>query len=420
MALAMCALIVTVGASMLVPEASLAAGVCALAVGLVGLFVVRRMQRTIALVLIGVGVVALAIGIWMGFEPTPGHLLRVNQDMMAMLAAVSFVQLITPRTAATPRLEGAAAVWRTAGALHVLGSVINISALNIVGDHLSEKGRLSPLNALLLSRGFSAAAFWSPFWGAAAAALAYAPGARVDILMLCGLTIAVAAMLFSLSMLVRRFRGRLDGYQGYVLTWPTLRLPLVLVVLVLSLHALIPDTPITRVVLLGALGTTVAVLVFTRPREMPAALRLHAMRGLPRTSGEMTLFAAAGVLAVGLSAFFDVADLPLPFTEYSVPAAWVATLLMALMSLIGVHPVISIAAVAAVVAPLHPDPTLLAMSGMIAWGASAAAGPISGLNVYLNGRYLVDNFAIARANLVYLVVILVLAWPVLYLCEILT
>jgi hypothetical protein len=90
---------------------------------------------------------------------------------------------------------------------------------------------------------------------------------------------------------------------------------------------------------------------------------------------------------------------------------------MALLSLVGVHPVISIAAVAAVIAPLHPDPTLYAMSGMIAWGASAAAGPISGLNIYLNGRFGTNNFAIARRNLPYFFVVLALAWPVLWLCD---
>jgi len=411
-------LVITVGISIVIPQATLVAGALTLAAACVGLLVVRGIPLVISLVLIGCGLAALTAGLLLGHAPSVQSALTVNQDLIGMLVAVSFIQLIagTPETA-KPRLAGAGAVWRTAGALHLLGSVINISALNIVGDRLSRKGRLSRLNELILSRSFSAGAFWSPFWGANAAAIAYAPGAKANVLMVCGLCLAVLALLYSITATIRRFRTEVADYHGYALTGRTLQVPLALVAIVLVSHLIIPDTPITRLVLVGSLTITVLTLLVRDPRSAGRRLSHHIGTRLPAMAGELTLFAAAGVLAIGLGSLFAALDLDLPVTEFTVPVAWTATVVMAALSLIGVHPVISIAAVAAVLVPLNPDPTLYAMSGMIAWGASAAAGPISGLNIYLSGRYRTDNFALARTNLLYFALVLALAWPTLLLCS---
>ena len=413
-------LIPAVAVSIVAPEATLVAGALTLVAALVGLLVVRRLQLAISLALVTVGLTALITALSLGHRSTPAELLTVNQDLIAMLAAVSFIQLIATSTEAAPaKLTGTKAVWRTAAAVHLLGSVINVSALNIIGERLGKGRPLTRANELLLSRSFSAGAFWSPFWGAAAAAIAYAPGAKANVLVVCGLCMAAAALAVSISTVVRAFGLELKGYHGYVLSWRALGIPLALVGLVIGAHLATPEVPIPRLVLVSSISMTFITLLVRSPRSVGRRIVTHARVGLPGLAGELTLFASAGVLAIGLGAFFSVVDLDLPVAEFTVTTAWAATLVMTLMSLIGVHPVISIAAVAAVIAPLDPEPTLYAMAGMIAWGASAAAGPISGLNIYLNGRFGANNFAIARANLPYVLVVLALAWPVLWLVSIL-
>lgn len=67
---------------------------------------------------------------------------------------------------------------RTALATHVLGAIVNIGAVGIVADHLRGRSALRLADAALVSRSFSAAAFWSPFWAAAAAATTLVPGAN--------------------------------------------------------------------------------------------------------------------------------------------------------------------------------------------------------------------------------------------------
>ena len=411
-------LIVTVGVSIAVPVLSYLAGVLVLLSAAIGIVLVNRTQRVVSIVLIGIGVCALGVALWLGHRLTLEALLSLNQNLIAMLAAVSFIQIVAAADQVSiSRLTGAMAVWRTALATHLLGSVINVSAINIVGDHLGSPGRMSMPNALLLSRAFSAGAFWSPFWAASAAAAAYAPGAKVNVLVFAGLCAAAVALAFSISGVVRSFGPELEGYRGYVLSWRILRIPLVLMASVLAAHALWPDLEIPNIVLVGSMAITVVVLLFRSPARTMPALVDHTVRGLPNMRGEITLFAAAGVLAVGLGALFQSVQLTLPFTEFTVVTAWCCTLVMTLMSLVGVHPVISIAAVAVIVAPLHPEPTLYAMASMIAWAGSATVGPVSGLNVFLNGRFGIDNFAVARRNLPYLAVVLALAWPILYLVE---
>ena len=73
-----------------------------------------------------------------------------------------------------------------------------------------------------------------------------------------------------------------------------------LATLVLTLHQLSPETPVlTLISSLAALLTLIVLFV----RHAPSALSRfvsHIREGLPRMSGELALFLAAGVLAAGI------------------------------------------------------------------------------------------------------------------------
>lgn len=135
----------------------------------------------------------------------------------------------------------------------------------------------------------------------------------------------------------------------------------------------------------------------------------------PACGGETVLFVSAGILATGLSGLLAVAHPVLPFERYGVPLAWAGAVAMIVLSLVGVHPVISIGLIAAVVAPLEPEATLFVASSLVGWGAGAAIGPLSGTQMYLQGRYQVDPLATTRANVAFVGVVLALSWPALAL-----
>ncbi|MBS1693491.1 MAG: hypothetical protein JST91_14850 [Actinobacteria bacterium] len=408
---------ILVPAAIVVPRLDLAAGAATVVATLVGLFGVGRTQRLLALTLIFAGSAALTAAIVIGARPSAAQLLALNQTLLGMLTAVSFVRLIAgDHPGRPPRLTGAPAVWRTAGIVQLLGAVINVGAVTLVGDRLRHKGELRMADALLLSRGYSPGAFWSPFWGASAAALTYAIGADTGVLLICGGLLAVSAFAISITMTLPAFGDRLADYHGYPLTTRVLVLPITLAVLVIGLHLTLPAVKLAVVVLIVSLVVPLVVLAVTKTRHLPRIAGGHVVRGLRPMHGEAVLFTAAGVLAVGLRALVDVSGFTVPAGYYTVWFAWLSVVGMTLVALVGVHPLISIATVASVLGPVISEPTLFALAGTIAWGTAAAVGPISGLNVFLAGRFGISGFQVARRNLPYLLVVVVLALPALAIC----
>lgn len=394
-------------------------GALALLVLLLGLPGVGTVTRRLAVALVVAGAVALLVAVARGARPGPPELFSVNQGVVGMIAAVSFTQVLARATpTAPPGRSGRGALWRTAGLVHGLGAVINLAAVDIVGGHLDQgRRRLRLVDGLLLSRSFSTAAFWSPFWASSATALAYAPRASPWVLVVCGLALAVVTLGLSLAQLTRAFPREAASYEGYSVSPALLVLPGLLVLAVLLGHRLAPDVAVSTVVLVSALVVTAVLGALRMPRRLPRAVAGHVRRGLPRLRNEAVLFVAAGVLSVGLSALFRELGLSAPVGEFTVLVAWVCVLLMALASLVGVHPIISIAALATLLGPIDPEPTLFALAATIAWGASAAVGPVSGLNVYLAGRFGLDGFAVARHNAAHLLLVAGLALPTLMLGE---
>lgn len=54
---------------------------------------------------------------------------------------------------------------------------------------------------------------------------------------------------------------------------------------------------------------------------------------------------------------------------------------------LGVHPVISIAAAASILTPLGGDPSRMAFAFVAGWGIGTAVAPLSGMNLFMTGRY---------------------------------
>lgn len=402
------------------PQASNVAGVLMLGGATVGITMVPAPLKWVAGILIGAGLTTFSIALIRGYSPIPAEMLAVNQALIGMIAAVSFLQLITPQESSTqPRLSGRAAVWRTTGAVHLLGSVINMTVVSSAGDHLRRDRVLAAPDALLISRAFSSGAFWSPFWAASAAALTYAPGARIPIVFVCGAALACVAIAFSSESTVKLLGKDLQGYQGYALTRRLLQVPVVMVTLIILIHVLAPDFPVAKIVLVCSIAITAVVLYGQDYRGAFRKIAKHVVYHVPKHHGELTLFASAGLLAVGLKAFLSVTPVSLPLGDFGVLEAWFSITIMIALALIGVHPVVSMAALAALAAQMEPDPTLFALAAIIGWGCSIAVGPMSGLLIHLNGRYGVNNLAVVRGNVPYLIFIVIAAYPCLTLCNIL-
>jgi hypothetical protein len=410
--------IVFCAGSIAVPSLTLGAGVCAVLSGAVGLTLVRGAVRVIAILLAAVGIAGLVVASVNGLAPSASDALRVNQDLVGMLAAVSFLRLLPlGREAARSRLSGRAAVTRTALVVHSLGAVINISAVAMVGDRLARATPLRMADGMLLTRAYATGAFWSPFWVAAAAAISFAPGADARVTIGLGLIVAVAVLLLSMVDIYRALGPDLPAYDGYALTWALLRIPLTLVAFVLAMHLWLPAVPIPRVVLVGSLLVTVVGVFVSFGRSGAALLVGHATRGLSSLRSETTLFVAAGVLTVGLQSLLPLLDVGLPFAGYTVWIAWASILVIVVLAVVGIHPIVSLALVAVAVQPLEPDPTLFVLAATIGWGTAAAVGPTSGILMHVSARFGLDGLTLAWRNAPFFFVSVAVALPVLFLAD---
>ena len=340
-----------------------------------------------------------------------------NQALLAMLAGVSFLRLVSLPSVdageADPR--GPAALRRTLLGVHLFGSVINLSAVMILGDRQSRRQAMTPLQASVLSRGFSLAAHWSPFFAAMGVALSNSPGADLFTLSTVGLPLAALGLSLTAWQLSRRSGVR--DYLGYPMHFGALWIPGLLASLVLLVHQLSPATPILSLISSLAVSLTLVVLLLRQASQALPEMLAHVREGLPRMSGELLLFLAAGVLAAGIGSAVQGAGWTLELETFGATAASLLLLMMVGLSVIGVHPVISIATAHGLLAPLAPDPNLIGITYLMAWAQGVSISPLSGMHLAMQGRFGIDPRGFLRWNGSYTLLMLVLDIGALHLYE---
>lgn len=358
----------------------------------------QRLQRVQTALMLLVGVSGIVFAATLGLAADWSQILAANSALIAMLASVSFLRLISLPSASPDERDpvGPGALIRTLLGVHLFGAVINLSAVMILGDRQTRRAAMTPLQAAALSRGFALASHWSPFFAAMGIALSHAPGARLPVLSMVGLPLAVFGLAFSAWQLTRR--PGIDRYIGYPMHFAALWIPALLAMVVLGTHQTVPKLPVLTVISISALTLTFMVLLWRERLAATAACTDHICRGLPTMSGELALFLAAGVLGAGIGAVIESSGWTVALAGFGAIEAWLLLLLMTGLAIGGVHPVISIATAQGVLAPLAPDPNLLGITYLMAWGVGVAISPFSGMHLGMQGRFGIDARGFLRWN----------------------
>lgn len=337
-----------------------------------------------------VGIASDAAVSWSG-------ILTAHASMLSMLVAVGFMTL-QPESHNERPLRGLPGKLATFLNVHMIGAVINYSAVIIFGDRLTRGGQLTPSQALLLSRAFAAAGFWSPFFATTATALAYAPEAKVFHLLCCGLVLALLALILSL-------RGgnqpgdRTADFVGIGLSTSGLRRPAIVCGVVGVLHLLRPDWGIPSII--TVISPILACLTWRRVKTLPAALVDHVNHRLPAMATELALFLSAGMLGVSLMVWLSLVSPMWTLSEFGSIQGCIALVVTLLASLVGIHPLISIAAFGRLAHTTEFNADVLAFTVLSAWAIGSTAGPLSGQNLGIQGRYGIDARTLTRSNLGY-------------------
>ena len=349
-----------------------------------------------------VGLLALTGAIYLGSEPPWLRLLDSNAPLLSMIGAVSFLRLVAMRDAPGPEAlpRGPHAFRSTVVAMAVLGSFINISALILIGDRIARKEGLSNFAAQSITRIFSGCPAWSPFFGGMAVVLTYIPATHLLFVMLIGLPFAVIGLLLVIVEARIRYSGELENFAGYPVSVSSLRVPVMLAACVGAGYIFLPQVPILIVIAMAALSVTALFLLAAHGLGgMASRLWTHILQGLPGMVGELLLFLAAGVLAVGLRSLVAATHFELGFSG-NFDAALAGLLLAALIvvSAFGAHPVVFIAVVTPLLAPIHPDPQLLAVTYLFGWSLGTCSSPLSGTHLVMQGRFGIPSVKGAMRN----------------------
>ena len=357
----------------------------------------RRLARRSliqSMVLIGAGIVSLGYSLLEGASAPLYSIINSNTQLLAMLAAVSFLSLIaTPSKQSKKRLPpaGKKGLISTLASGHFFSAIINISALLIIAEKLNESRKIDTRTASMLTINFAVCALWSPFFAAMAYTLSLVPNMQILTVMSVGAPMG----LISLAMLYWLHRDTESTLTGYPLKGRNLVLPALLAITVIIAHEVWPTIAITQIIAISAPLLVITVLLFEGRTNQ---LHAHISSRLANMHNEITLFLAAGVFAIGLGTLFKIMPPWLPFTHYGPLEACLTLGGCLVAARLGVHVIMIMAVTAPLLLTLEPDPNLLAMTFLSAWGLGSSINPVSGTLLVMQGNYHIKGSHIARAN----------------------
>ena len=347
-----------------------------------------------SMVLIGTGIISLGYSLLEGASAPLYRLINSNTQLLAMLAAVSFLSLIaTPSKQSKKRLPpvGRKGLISTLASGHFFSAIINISALLIITEKLNESRKIDTRTASMLTINFAVCALWSPFFAAMAYTLSLVPNMQ----MLTVMSVGAPMGFISLAMLYWLHRPAESTLTGYPLKGRNLVLPALLAITVIIAHDIWPTIAITLIIATSAPLLVIVVLIY---EGRTSQIHTHITSRLANMHNEITLFLAAGVFAIGLGTLFKVMPPWLPFAHYGPLEACLTLGCCLVAARLGVHVIMIMAVIAPLLLTLDPNPNLLAMTFLSAWGLGSAINPVSGTLLVMQGNYHIKGSHLASAN----------------------
>ena len=341
--------------------------------------------------------------------------LEANQSVVTMLIAVGFLKVFlnTQAIQGAQLPTGKKSLIQTLFGTHILGSVINMSAVIIVGDRLAQKQQLKTIQGAILLRAFTICNLWSPFFATMGLTLICAPGARISTILLYTIPLSVSALLLTSWAIYRT--PEVQNLSGYPIKLGTLWMPILLAITILSIHAGLPDLNIITVVSLTSIVFAVIRMICQHGPGFYHDLINHIETGICNSKGEVVVFSAAALLASGVAAFTTSLHLHLAPDHFGALAACVTLALLVGLAMLGMHPVTSVSLAGSLLAPSVQDPNLLAMTLLMGWSIGITMSPLSGVQLSIQSRYSISAKQLLRHNIPYGIGMLCLCFTVLTL-----
>ena len=362
-------------------------------------------------VLLTTGVVFLVIANAQGANIIWHQTVSNNTALLTMIAAVGFLRLVAlPSETKESLPTGRHAYLQTLLGVCVFSSVINVSAPILIADRIHRQRALTRFTSQSITRVFCGMSNWSPFFGAMAAILTFVEHAELKWIIVAGLPFALVGVLLVYSEARIRYQQEMDDFVGYPFQFQALKIPLYLMLLVISGSYLLHDVSILVIIALSAILLTIALLIIrVGIKGGFSNLTEFVFDGLPRMIGELILFLAAGVLAVGISALLQVYPVTLPLGDFSAGTASLVLGTIMVAAALGIHPIILISSLTPLILTLNPNPTLLAFAYLVSWNLGTGSSYLSGTHLVFQGRYNIPSWRAASWNWPYALVMFAIA-----------
>lgn len=387
---------------------------------------VKKSQRYQTTVIIVVGLILLTAGQAQDGSAQWVQAIGNNAGLVSMLASVGFLRLIAlPANVAKNAANasdknqnaslpvGFRAYVKTLAGVCLFGSVINISAPILFADRLYKHDALGRLASQSITRVFTSTSTWSPFFGGMAAVLISVPDMRLGFVIIACIPFAIASFVVVVLEVRLRYWQQVQTFKGYPVNFYNLWIPAALASIILVLTRLAPAWSVLTHISLSALILSIVVLWWRERVGAVKSLARFVVEGLPTMVNELQLFLAAGVLAAGLATMISDGFLPV-LPDFTASAAAVLLGAMILLAVLGVHPVVLVTGATPLILSLNPQPDLLAVCYLLAWGLGTCASPLSGTHLVFQGRYGIPSWKGALWNWSYVAFMYLLAVLLLY------
>ena len=362
-------------------------------------------------VLLLVGIVFLVIAELKDAQIIWHQTVSNNTALLTMIAAVGFLRLVALPSDTQEKLPtGPHAYIQTLLGVSVFSSVINVSAPILIADRIHRQRALKRFTSQSITRVFCGMSNWSPFFGAMAAILTVVEGAELKWIVIAGLPFALVGVLLVYTEAKIRYQREMEEFVGYPFQFQSLKIPLFLMFMVILGSNLLPNVSILVIIALSAIFLTIILLVVrVGTRNGLSELIGFIFDGLPRMIGELVLFLAAGVLAVGISALIQIYPVTLPVGDFSAATASITLATIMIAAALGIHPIILISSLTPLILTLNPNPTLLAFAYLVSWNLGTGSSYLSGTHLVFQGRYNIPSWKAAFWNWPYALVMFAIA-----------
>jgi hypothetical protein len=334
-----------------------------------------------------------------------------NITMAAMFAASSFLSLATRHLHGTELLKGGKGVLSTLLGANILGAVISLAVIYVIGDRLEKNHRLSVSQVMVISRGFCAASYWSPFFVGCAVALLYSPGMKLLITIPIGIFLVLVTILLTFI----DIKQQKTDFEGFPVSFSSLKLPLILVLSVMIYHYL--DSTRSVIIIIAIVTPIISILLMNK-HHFKKDISNQILEYFPNMGGQIALYLAAGIMSGAISGIVKIYP---PNFIYSITNSFgpneaiFSLILIIIISYMGLHPIITLSTIIPVINHFNPDPTLVGLLMLIGWGLGITVSPLSATNLSIIGRYNASSKDILKMNKYFTIEMLAICYAIFWI-----